>query len=83
MQWRELMSACTCDLCAANRALWENPPSTPTRYDAASSLDEDTLRRSRQSMRSASASYRRNADQPREPWQDEIGVATGDYREAS
>lgn len=75
-----MSSACTCPLCAANRAQWENPPSTPTRYDAASSLDEDTLRRSRQSMRSASVSYRRNADQPTEPWQDGIAVADGSVR---
>ena len=51
--------------------------------DHAADLDEDTLRRSHRSMRSASASSRRNADQPREPWVDEIGVATGDHRAAS
>lgn len=50
-------------------------------YDPRADLDEDTLRRSRIAPLSSSTSYRRAADMPREVWADELGVATGDYRE--
>ena len=50
-------------------------------YDPRDNLDEATLRRSRIAPVSASMSYRRAVDMPREPWVDELAVATGDYRE--
>lgn len=53
----------------------------PRTYDPTADLDEDTLRRSRIAPMPASMTYRRRVDMPREPWVDEIAVATGDYRE--
>jgi hypothetical protein len=76
------MTACACDLCAANRALWANPPTTRRPASPTDYLDVETLRRSRHTLTTPDT-YRRRADQPTEPWQDETAVATGDYREAS
>lgn len=45
-------------------------------HDPTSDLDEDTLRRSRPSIRTAAESYRPRHLQPVEPWRDEVGAAT-------
>lgn len=56
-------------------------PASPRTYDPRDNLDAETLRRSRITSVPASMTYRRAADMPREPWRDELAVATGDYRE--
>lgn len=56
-------------------ASW-NVPRNPT-----ADLDPETLLRSRVRPIPAHATYRRNVDHPREIHPDELGVATGDYRD--
>lgn len=55
----------------------------PHTYDLTSDLDEDTLRRMHRQPSPGAMSYRRAADQPHEPWADEIAAAVGDCTEAS
>lgn len=63
---------------AYDRAAAQNARRT---YDPRADLDEESLRRLHRPALSSSQSYRRAADMPREIWPDEVGVATGDYRE--
>jgi hypothetical protein len=70
---------CACDLCAANSALWANPPATRRPASPTADLDVETLLRSRHTLTTPDT-YRRRADQPTEPWRDETAVADGSVR---